>query len=304
MPLSALIDSDELPLSWTRGSFAVPRLQYVRLPLSRLTWLAYATLPDSSRSAWLHDHRAGQRWLVRGCPEQVARRLAASGWETFRVGIEGVIDLAGDGLQRRSVRKMARAALRFGQVSEIPWSPAAVARLRWLARESRYGQRPQLRYLFRTTFDPETRLFVFSDTAGVWQGAVLLTQPSPTTAVTELMLRRPQAPAGVMEALFSVVSARLLAEGCRSLSLNEVPFYHLDDNLRPIERLITLIGRQMATVYDSEGLYRFKNKFAPVWRPIYLCMQTRLPLLALADLFTVSGCLELAASGLHRRQAA
>ncbi|WP_298819439.1 DUF2156 domain-containing protein [Chloroflexus sp.] len=295
---------DELPLSWTRANLARPRMQQVRLPLSGLTWIAYATLPPGYDLLQVHREQSGHRLLLRGCAAGVAQRLARVGWETIRVGIEGIIDLTGDGLCRRSVRKMARAAARFGKVSEIPWSPTAVTRLRRLASEARYGQRPQLRYLFRTTFEPETRLFVYADPTDCWQGALLLTRPSATTAVTELMLRRPQAPAGVMEALFATAGAQLQAEGCQTLSLNEVPFHHLDQDLRPLERLITLVGRRMVTVYNAEGLYRFKAKFAPSWRPVYLCAQSRLPLLALVDLFTVSGCLELAATGFQRRQAA
>ncbi|MCX7859346.1 MAG: DUF2156 domain-containing protein [Chloroflexus sp.] len=305
MPLTILAESDELPLSWTRAALAVPRVQRVRLPLSGLTWLAYATVPannDCRAFPYEDDHRA--RVLLRGCPVGLAQRLARAGWETIRVGIEGVIDLTGENLHRRAVRKMARAAARFGRVSEIPWSPTAVARLRGLAREARHGQRPQLRFLFRTIFEPETRLFVFIDNDGLWQGAVLLTQPSPSVAVTELMLRRPHAPSGIMEAIFAAAGAQLRAEGCQTLSLNEVPFRHLDHNLRPLERLITLAGRQMAGVYDADGLYRFKAKFAPHWRPVYLCARPRLPLLALVDLFTVSGCLELAASSFNRQQAA
>ncbi len=305
MPLSLLSESDELPLSWTRAVLTAPRVQRVRLPLSGFTWLAYATMPANGHfSAFHHEHDQHARLLLRGCPAGLAQRLARAGWETVRVGIEGVIDLTGESLHRRTVRKMARAAARFGSVYEIPWSPTAVARLRWLAREARHGQRPQLRYLFRATFEPETRLFVFIDRDGDWQGAVLLTQPSPTAAVTELMLRRPHAPAGVMEAIFATAGHQLRSEGCQTLSLNEAPFRHLEPHLRPLEWLITLAGRQMAAVYDADGLYRFKAKFAPHWRPVYLCARPCLPLLALVDLFTVSGCLELAASGFNRRQAA
>lgn len=305
MPFSFLAESDELPLSWTRAAFAVPRIQRVRLPLSGFTWLAYATVPASNHNpAPPYEHSQHARLLLRGCPAGLAQRLARAGWETARVGMEAVIDLSGEGLHRRAVRKMVRAATRFGSVHEIPWSPAAAARLRRLAREARHGQRPQLRYLFRTAFEPETRLFAFVDHDGEWQGAVLLTQPSPTAAVTELMLRRPHAPAGVMEAIFTAAGHQLCAEGCHTLSLNEVPFRHLEHNLRPLEWLITLAGRHMAAVYDADGLYRFKAKFAPHWRPVYLCARPRLSLLALVDLFTVSGCLELAASGFNRQQAA
>ncbi len=296
---------DALPLSWTRADVRFPRVQRVALPLSGLTWLAYATVPVRCALPDLLNHDGlGSRLLLRGCQAGLAQSLARAGWQTLRVGIEGLVDLTGDSLQRRAVRKMARAAGRFGQVSEVPWSPDAVSRLRGLLRASRYGQHPQLRYLFRTAFDPETRLFVFADAAGHWQGAVLFTQPTPTLAVTELMARRPQAPAGVMEAIFAAAGARFRAEGCETLSLNEVPFHHLEQRLRPLERLITLIGRRLTPVYNAAGLYHFKAKFAPHWRPVYLCVYPRGALLALVDLFTVSGCLDLAVRGWQYRQRA
>jgi lysylphosphatidylglycerol synthetase-like protein (DUF2156 family) len=305
MEVTALANIDELPLSWTRTHLTRPRWQAIKLPLSGLTWLAYATLPSTFTLTHLQrEYFADSGLLLRGCSLNVASKLAAAGWETIRVGIEGIIDLSSDSLSRRSIRKMTRAALRFGSVIEVPWNPAAVARLRWLAREARYGARPQLRYLFRTVFEPETRLFVFVDTADEWQGALLLTQPTPTTAVTELMLRRVTAPSGIMEALFTTAGQHLYAEGCRTFSLNEVPFYHLEQDLRPLERLVTLVGRQMTAVYNAHGLYRFKAKFADFWRPVYLCARPRLSIRALVDLFTVSGCLELAASGLYHRRAA
>lgn len=304
MPLIPTL-ADELPLSWTRACLPSPRWQAIRLPFSGFTWLAYATLPpDYTLDHLQREYLPGSRLLLRGCSASLAGQLAMAGWECIRVGIEGLVDLRGHSLQRRSVRKMVRAASRYGYVVEMPWSPSAMAHLRWLAREARYGQRPQLRYLFRTIFEPETRLFVFVDADGIWQGALLLTQPSATTAVTELMLRRKQAPAGVMEALFATAGQTLQAEGFHFLSLNEVPFHHLDHRLRPLERLVTLVGRQMDAVYDTNGLYHFKAKFAPVWRPVYICAQPRLSLLAFVDLFTVSGCLELAASSLYRQRAA
>jgi len=139
MEVTALANIDELPLSWTRTHLTRPRWQAIKLPLSGLTWLAYATLPATFTLTHLQrEYFANSGLLLRGCPSSVASTLAAAGWETIRVGIEGIIDLTSDSLSRRSIRKMTRAALRFGSVIEVPWNPAAVARLRWLAREARY----------------------------------------------------------------------------------------------------------------------------------------------------------------------
>lgn len=286
----------ELPLSWARGGVSRPALTVHQLPISRLSWVAYADLPSGYSFEQLYDEHLSQMpgALIRGCGPALASFLEGQGWVTARVGMEAVVDLAGEGMRRRAVVKMVKQARRHGAAREIAWSPAAAEALQSFAARARYGGRPQLRDLFRTEFVPGTRLFVFDRDDGAWQGAILISSPNCATAVTELMLRSPEAPGGVMESLFSYAGERLRAEGVRQLSLNEAPFYHLDDNLRPGERLISAIGRQLRYVYNSEGLMRFKAKFAPQWRPAYLCARPNLSLLVLAELFAASGCLRLA----------
>ncbi len=285
-----------LPLSWARSAVAEPQFQHVYLPFSRTTWLAHADLPPELTFAQIYydqllDWPGGL--LLRGCSPELAAWLAARGWATARVGIEGRIDLFGSSLQRRSVQKMVHAARRHGTVHELPWSDGAAQQLNVLAYHARVAARPQLRYLFRHTFTPGMRCFAFVAPGGAWHGAVLCSMPQPDLAVTELMLRRPHAPGGVIESLIAYAGAQLGSEGVRWLSLNEVPFHHQSADLTPIEQMISLAGRQLHSVYNAAGLLRFKAKFHPSWRPVYLCARPRLSLTALVDLFTASGCAEL-----------
>lgn len=292
-----------LPLSWARMPIAEPQFQRVVLPLSRITWLAHADLPVGVTFAQVYQRRL-RDWpsglLLRGCSPELAVWLAARGWATARVGIEGRIDLAGTAFQRRSVQKMVHAARRHGVVCEVPWSVDAAARLDTLAMYTRAAARPQLRNLFRQRFTPGTRCFAFIGAGGQWYGALLLSLPSPDLAVTELMLRLPHTPGGVIESLFAHVGGQLHTEAVRWLSLNEVPFHHQSADLTPTERLISLAGRRLHSVYNASGLLRFKAKFQPIWRPVYLCARPRLSLTALADLFLESGCAELWFSGWRR----
>nr|WP_255604402.1 phosphatidylglycerol lysyltransferase domain-containing protein [Oscillochloris sp. ZM17-4] len=299
-PARAIADSlvgPELPLSWARGGVDAPALTVRRLPLSRLSWVAYADLPacysfEQLYGDWLADLPGA---MIRGCGPALAGFLSRQGWATARAGVEALVDLDGEGMRRRAVTKMVKQARRHGAAREIPWSQEGARLLRAFAARARYGGRPQLHDLFRSEFVPGTRLFVFDRDDGAWQGAILISSPSPMAAVTELMLRAPDAPGGVMESLFVFAGAQLREEGVRRLSLNEAPFYHLDDSdLRPGERLISAVGQSLRYVYNAEGLLRFKAKFAPQWRPVYLCARPRLSLLVLAELFAASGCLRLA----------
>ncbi|NNJ13178.1 DUF2156 domain-containing protein [Chloroflexales bacterium ZM16-3] len=286
----------DLPLSWARGGVDQPALTVRQLPISRLSWVAYADLPacysfEQLYDDWLQDMPGA---MIRGCGPALASFLSQRGWATARAGVEALVDLDGDGMRRRAVTKMVKQARRHGAAREIIWSEGGATQLRAFAARARYGGRPQLHDLFRTEFVPGTRLFIFDHEDGVWQGAILISSPSPTAAVTELMLRAPDAPGGVMESLFAFAGAQLREEGVRRLSLNEAPFHHIDGDLRPGERLISAVGQSMRYVYNAEGLLRFKAKFAPQWRPVYLCARPRLSLLVLAELFVASGCLRLA----------
>jgi lysylphosphatidylglycerol synthetase-like protein (DUF2156 family) len=142
---------------------------------------------------------------------------------------------------------------------------------------------------------------VFTGLDGCRRGALLISQPDRQSAVTELMLRRPDAPGGVMETLFSVAAEQLRVEGVRTLSLNEVPFQFQSARQSGWERLINAGALVLHGAYNTEGLRRFKAKFAPQWRPAYLCATPGLSLKLLIDLFAVSGCLQLATRHLFGR---
>jgi glycosyltransferase 2 family protein len=292
-----------LPLSWTRTAVTDPQVQRVPLPLSGLTWLAHADLPVAATFAELYQ--AGLCTgpggvLLRGCAPELAAWLTTHGWAVAQVGMEGRVDLAGSALQRRSVQKMVHAARHYGVVRDVPYHVAAAEALDRLAREARPATRPQLRHLFRQRFAPGMRCFAFVDPYNQWQGAILLTLPHADLAVTELMIRRPHAPGGVIESLFAHAGAQLHAEGVRWLSLNEVPFHYVNSDLSPLERMIRLAGQQLYSVYNAPGLLRFKAKFHPIWRPVYMCAHPQISFSVLADLFTTSGCAELWLSGWRR----
>lgn len=110
---------------------------------------------------------------------------------------------------------------------------------------------------------------------------------------TELMLRHKQAPGDIMESLVAGIFEILKLEGIRECSLGEVPFKTLmqgeREALDEIELLMVSLAAQSRHAYDFEGLYRFKNKFVPQWRPVLLCSSIEPTPLLLAELAVSMG---------------
>jgi len=64
---------------------------------------------------------------------------------------------------------------------------------------------------------------------------------------------------------------------------------------------ITRFGRLLRFGYDYQGVYRFKNKYTPDWRPFYLCGWLDLPWRILPDLSWASRHLHLVGYSALRR---
>jgi phosphatidylglycerol lysyltransferase len=109
---------------------------------------------------------------------------------------------------------------------------------------------------------------------------------------TELMLRHRHAPGDIMECLVSGIADILKNEGEMEWSLGEVPFLMNqgpEEEISPLERLMVSLVAELRHAYDYEGLYRFKNKFAPRWRPVMLCSSQEPTPLMLAGLSFAMG---------------
>jgi len=203
--------------------------------------------------------------------------------------------LATNAQEKPSLLELARRGRRWGQVMTVEYSEAARSKMDALWRATVHGDGPQLQCAFRTDFEACLRGFALVDDAGAWLGALTLSRMKPGYWHTELLLRRRNAPVGVMEALILAVKRRLREEGADWLSLGAVPFMTTEDPLAehgcrapwraPCRgQIIARLGRLMRFSYDYQGLYRFKQKFDPVWRPLYLCGWPSLPWRILPDL--------------------
>ena len=107
-------------------------------------------------------------------------------------------------------------------------------------------------------------------------GAFMLSNKENNFTQTELILRRRNAPVGVMEALIFSIFNKLKNEKYDFWSLGAVPFTVYDDKLLTMEGMINFIGRRLRFAYNYKGLYLFKNKFSPTWIDYYFCIKPKL----------------------------
>jgi phosphatidylglycerol lysyltransferase len=102
--------------------------------------------------------------------------------------------------------------------------------------------------------------------ANLWKGAGL------EEATVDLMRYAPDAPKGVMDALFVRLMLWAKGEGYRWFNLGMAPLSGLVDHpLGPTwSRVGAFLFRYGDNFYNFEGLRTYKSKFSPVWEPRYL----------------------------------
>lgn len=292
-----------IPLSWYRSRKTSMTLRSVSLPLSHVDWIYTGGVPLESSFEEIYDElvsRFGDGFLIRGCSPEIAGFLESSGCEAVVTGSEAVIDIEG-WRPGASLRELSRRGLKPGTVKEIAYSPESMKRLEALRGRTPHGRKPHLKYLFRTGYDEDMRCFVHSGGDGRWLGAVTVSRTGPDTAHVETMLRSAESPAGVMESLFVHVIRALGGGGYRELSLGEVPFVRPPESADIAslkEKFLFGSGRFLRFAYDYKSLFGFKDKFNPVWRPVYMCGGRSVSFRALADVFIKTGYCSLSGSEL------
>jgi phosphatidylglycerol lysyltransferase len=77
---------------------------------------------------------------------------------------------------------------------------------------------------------------------------------------------------GVMEFLIATAARTFQEEGARFVSLSGAPLARLDRGQPPgtVQRLLDLLANAVEPVYGFQSLLQFKDKFHPVYQPLYL----------------------------------
>ena len=214
-----------------------------------------------------------------------AERLAATGLKALKIGEEAMIgvqawDLAGEGFKwlRSAVRRIERAGLEVVELP-TPLSPHDTEQLRevsdsWLADG---GHRERTFTLGRFDVDYLNATTVLAlreaDTCRIVAFANVIPSYRSAAGNFDLMRRRPDAPNGAMDALFVALIERFRAAGLEKMSLGMVPFAGAAGDSLPA-RAIRLLYERGERAFNSQGLFRFKNKWQPEWEPRYLVYES------------------------------
>ena len=222
---------------------------------------------------------------------------AARGWRAIHVGVEPVIDAAAFCLEggpmgdvRRAVRRLEENSVSvrsfrppsggFDHAAE----PELLAGLRavsqaWLAahpgEEKSFGMgRFDVRQL------AERWVLVAISRGGRVEGFLTWAEvPAASGWTLDLMRRRADAPAGVMDLLVARAALEAKDKGDRSLSLGLSALVAIRPEEDPdVERVRAFLRRRLGAFYDFEGLFRWKKKFQPRFEDRFLVVPGALAL--------------------------
>ncbi|MGR3572811.1 bifunctional lysylphosphatidylglycerol flippase/synthetase MprF [Brevirhabdus sp.] len=224
------------------------------------------------------------------------------GLSLHKMGEEAVVALADfslEGSARKKLRTTHSRALRDGlrfELSRPPHAPELIAELReisdrWLsAKDAREKQFSVGR--FSPAYLASMPIALVRHEARIVAFANVLDTAQRQKATIDLMRHLPDAPAGVMEFLFTELMMQLRAQGYGEFSLGMAPLSGLATRRgsRWTARMGALVYRHGGHFYNFEGLRAFKNKFDPQWRARYLVAPPRVNVLLVAtDLSVLIG---------------
>ncbi len=301
---------ENLPLSWFHRSVESPVFNWIGLPLSGVPWIYGADTPGLSIGELYEqlNEEFPDGFLLRGCSARVASYFKERGHEIIRTGAEGIVDLDKLDAVSKSVIDLVDRGSKRGVVHELSLTQNNCKRVSEFIDQTPYGSKTRLEYLFNRTFDSSTRCFVVCSPTETWLGVITVSISSDDSCHTEMILRKKDSPAGVMELLLYSAMNIYKQEGYKYFSLGEVPFVtpkgmeevEIEKSIKQSAQqyIVFKTGHLIRYAFNYQGLFDFKNKFNPLWKPVYICSAPKLRFRALADMFYETGYLELSFSEL------
>jgi lysylphosphatidylglycerol synthetase-like protein (DUF2156 family) len=226
--------------------------------------------------------------------------LRPRGWQALPVGVETVLDLTGlefTGKAWQKVRQPLTRAEREGYVAVwTRWQDLTRAQAsqvvaideEWVAERAL----PEMGFTLgalEELKDPDVRLLL---AVGPDERIEAVTSWMPTWAqgrvtgwTLDFMRRRVGGPNGMMEFLIAKAALALRDEGAEVLSLSGAPL--ADDpgeaevDPSPLRAFLRWLAEALEPAYGFASLFRFKGKFRPRYRPLFLAYRDALQLPAI-----------------------
>ena len=222
-----------------------------------------------------------------------AAELRGLGVRTIKIGEEAVVDVQHfdvEGKEFKSLRSALRRVERGGGHIELhrpPHAPELLHELRavsdaWLASGG-HRERTFTLGRFDAGYLNGTTIMTVVQDGGIVAFANILPSYRSDDGNFDLMRRRPDAPNGVMDYLFVALIDHFRSEGRTGMNLGLAPLSGLDGD-SPADRALRLVYERGRTVFNFEGLRRFKEKWQPRWEDRWLgyLADTDLPRVAAA----------------------
>ncbi|MGZ4995119.1 MAG: bifunctional lysylphosphatidylglycerol flippase/synthetase MprF, partial [Methylobacter sp.] len=266
------------------------RNAFIMFAISSQFWIAMSD-PVGEQSAvedmlWQFQEQA-DRYGAKAVFYQVGAELLPyyldQGLSLFKLGEEASVDLSTFSLQGKLRETQRTARNKFGKLDyrfEIlsgPMVEQALPVLRrisgaWLSHKNTREKGFSLGY-FNEDYLRRTDIAVIKDESGQIRAFANLWQTADRQELSiDLMRYDPSSPKGIMDFLFAELMLWGKAENYQWFSLGMAPLAGLER--RPLAPLWHKIGSAIFDIgdqfYNFEGLYEYKAKFAPQWRPRYL----------------------------------
>ncbi len=163
---------------------------------------------------------------------------------------------------------------------------------RWL-KEKDIGEKKFSLGFFDESYLTRTRLAIVMKDGKPLAFSNLWDLDSKEEISVDLIRYTPEAPGGIMDYLFLELMLWAKDQGYKWFDMGMAPLSGLErHHLAPLwHKIGTLIYRHGEEFYNFEGLYAYKQKFDPVWRPRYLAAPPglRIPMVLLTIVAIISG---------------
>lgn len=226
------------------------------------------------------------------------------GWQSLKIGEEGIVDLQRFTLQgkagrklRSSLNKLTQAGYRL-QFYQPPISGTLLDQLEsisdeWLAMMQGAEKQFSLGW-FDRTYLSESEIAVVLAPDGTPQAfANVIPEYQNNEATIDLMRRRQVVEHGIMDFLFIALFEHFQAQGYDgfNLGLSALSGVGQSSTSRRLERVLHFLYEHLNQFYNFQGLHAYKDKFDPRWEPRYLVYPslTTLPEVVLALVRADSG---------------
>ncbi len=211
------------------------------------------------------------------------------GWKSVQIAEDTLLPLAClqfAGKKWQNVRNAVNKAAREGITAEwwnYPEAPLDLVRQirqisgKWVADKGL----PEMGFTLgglEELNDPNIRCLIAVDTDrrvhAITSWMPVYENGRPVGWTLDLMRRNtePGTSHGVMEFLIATAARTFQDEGARFVSLSGAPLARLDRGEQPcaVRRLLDMTAKAMEPVYGFQSLLQFKDKFHPVYQPLYL----------------------------------